>query len=178
MDAIFNLLAVIAFFVFVAFFIKRSTRKQSYYFLAAIFIFLLLGRITYDNTPPTTPMKTSPEVTTIQHTTLRQWNPDSDWRAVGLDILVSENDVTKNNIVTLVRALSTGKDKAVINVYLDKKAWDEDQSGNYSQVHKNGYLAMYIKNLTSNGAYRGFNEVRWMQENGELQELFGTETKM
>jgi predicted PurR-regulated permease PerM len=132
-------------------------------------------------TQQTEPQKEEQQTTQnedIDYSILRQWYPDNDSQAVGLDILISESDATKEKILRLVSSLSSNTNKASIGIYQSKQAWNEDQSGNYSNIHKSGFLAIYIKNHSNFGAYKGFNEIRWMQENGNLQDLFGTETKM
>lgn len=114
----------------------------------------------------------------ISYSVLREWNPDNDPSALGLEILISEEDARPVNITNLVRNLSGGREKVVIKVYQDKKAWEESEVGEYTDVFNKGYLAFYVKNLTGSGAYRGFNEIRWMQEGGELDSLFGSKTQL
>ncbi|MCK5412829.1 MAG: hypothetical protein KAI57_00455 [Candidatus Pacebacteria bacterium] len=109
---------------------------------------------------------------------LREWNPDDDIHAIGLEILVSKDDVTEENIVKLAESIASNTQKAVVKIYQNRQAWEEEQSRNYTDVYNQDYLAFYVKNLTNSNAYRGFNEIRWMQEKGDLQDLFGTKTKL
>ena len=39
-----------------------------------------------------------------------------------------------------------------------------------------GIWSSIVKNLTGEGAYNGFNEIRWMQKEGRFSDLFGTKT--
>jgi hypothetical protein len=49
---------------------------------------------------------------------------------------------------------------------------------NYTYDFDHGFLLMYIKNTTGKGLYIGVNEIRWMQEKGKFEHLFGGKTKM
>lgn len=120
--------------------------------------------------------ETSPKI--ISFETLREWDPDQEPEAIGLEILINKDQATEENIVALVRDIAGDKQKAFIKVYQDKQAWDEEKTGDYTEASKSGYLAIYVKNITNNGAYRGFNEIRWFQMQGQLEHLDGTVTKM
>ena len=89
-----------------------------------------------------------------------------------------DDDVTEESIIKLVESITSNTQKAVVKIYQNRQAWEEEQSGNYTDVYNQDYLVFYVKNLTDSGAYRGFNEIRWMQEKGDLQDLFGTKTKL
>lgn len=115
---------------------------------------------------------------TVVYDVLRSWNPDSDPNAIGMEILINPDDVSKENIVNLVQKIADNKSKAVIKIYQDKKAWQGEQKGVYGDIFDAGYLVFYVKNTTGSGAYRGFNEIRWMQELGNLEELFGTNMQL
>jgi hypothetical protein len=105
---------------------------------------------------------------------LREWYPDNDLSAIGLEILVSRDDVTKENIIKLAESISSKTQKAVVKFYQSKEAWAEEKSGSYTEVYDQDYLAFYVKNLTGKGAYNGLNEIRWMQAEGDLQDLTTT----
>ncbi|TVR34077.1 MAG: hypothetical protein EA390_03415 [Balneolaceae bacterium] len=53
----------------------------------------------------------------IDYTILREWNPDEDPKAIGLEILISKDDSTKENIENLVKSLSHSAGEAAIKVY-------------------------------------------------------------
>lgn len=114
----------------------------------------------------------------IDHSILREWNPDDDPQAVGLEILISENDATKENIENLIKTLSDNDSKAAIKVFQSRQAWQEEQSGDYTDAYDSGYLAYYVKNLTGSGAFQGRNEIRWFQAEGQLEHLMGSSTQL
>ena len=113
----------------------------------------------------------------IEYDILREWNPDNEGDAIGLDILLSPKDVNEETIKEIVQQIVGDKKKAMIKVYQSKKAYSEETTGNYSDEYKKGYVAFYVKNLTGDGAYQDFDEIRWMQEIGKLSSLYGTVTK-
>ena len=121
--------------------------------------------------------KEEAERVVTDYSILREWNPDNDSDALGLEILISEKDVSKENITNLIKDIAGTKGKVNIKVYQSKEAWDEEKSGEYTEEYDRGYLAFYIKNKTDSGAYRGFNEIRWLQAEGDLSYLFGEKTK-
>lgn len=114
----------------------------------------------------------------IDYSILREWNPDDDPQAVGLEILINENDATKENIENLVKSLSDNARKAAIKVFQSRQAWQEEQSGDYTDAYDSGYLAYYMKNLTGSGAFQGRNEIRWFQAEGQLEHLMGSSTQL
>lgn len=114
----------------------------------------------------------------IDYTILREWNPDDDPQAVGLEILISENEATKENIENLVKSLSDNVRKAAIKVFQSRQAWQEEQSGEFTDAYDSGYLAYYVKNLTGSGAFQGRNEVRWFQAEGQLEHLMGSSNQL
>ncbi len=183
----------------------KATRKNlSLYFIGATIIFFVLFGITTDPVEQTTEVNTPTQTnqkevvqqtpptdnqpaeesesqinnTVINFDKLREWNPNDDSQAIGLEILVSKDDVTEESIINLVKSITSNTQKSVVKIYQNRQAWEEEQSGNYTDVYNQDYLAVYVKNLSDSGAYRGFNEIRWMQEEGDLQDLFGTKTKL
>jgi hypothetical protein len=186
---------------------EKATRKNSakIFGTTAIIFFVLFGMITspkqttkivvpaqttqkqkaevVQQIPPTNNQPAKKSETQISDSVigfdkLREWNPDDDTQAIGLEILISKEDVTKEGIIKLVKSITSNTQKAVVKIYQNKQAWNEEQSGNYTSVFNEGYLAFCVKNLTNSGAYRGFNEIRWMQEKGNLQDLFGDKMKL
>ncbi len=173
---------------------KKPIYKKWWFWVGGVIIlFILIGALGGDDTTettqqteevtettstptpsPTDDTQSAQEAEVIDFSVLREWNPDNDSQALGLEILVSESDATEENIVNLIRSLSTETQKSVIKVYQDRQAWEEEQSGEYTSAYDRGYLAFYVKNLTDSGAYRGRNEIRWFQEVGQLEHLMGT----
>lgn len=114
----------------------------------------------------------------IDYSIFREWNPDDDPQAVGLEILISENDATKENIENLVKSLSNNVRKTAIKVFQSRQAWEEEQSGDYTDAYDSGYLVYYVKNVSGSGAFQGRNEIRWLQAEGQLEHLMGSSTQL
>lgn len=192
MDIVFLLLAftsLISFIIgivkpsaFQEIFKKRATRKNlSLYFLGATMVsFILFGIVTESaqQTPIINDQFVKISEPVIDFEKIREWNPDNDPDAIGLEILISENEATMENIIKLVESITATAKKAVVKIYQNRLAWEEEQTGNYTDIYNEGYLVFYVKNLTDSGLYRDFNEFRWMQEKGNLQNLYGTKTKL
>ena len=118
------------------------------------------------------------QIEVINYVVLREWKPNEDPKAIGMEILIAEEDVSKENIVNLVRSIGKDSKKALIKIYQDKEAWEGEKTGIYGEIYDKGYLVFYVKNLTDTGAYSGLNEIRWFQEIGELEDLFGESTEL
>jgi hypothetical protein len=112
------------------------------------------------------------KVNLIPYTVLREWNPDKDPKAVGLEIAISPDDVTTENVVALVKDLSKNTETAFIGVYDSKEAWQAGQNEIYGTVYKNGYIGM----LTKRGSV--INQIRWFQEEGPVSDKFGSVTNI
>ena len=108
----------------------------------------------------------------IEHTVLRDWKPNSDYRGLGLEILVGEES-TEEELVTLIKKLAARREHVNIRVYSSKEAYRQEQRQTYGDAYKRGYLLFYIKNLTGRGPFAGLNEIRWMQEKGHLPHRLG-----
>lgn len=108
-------------------------------------------------------------------TYLRKWKPDKAAKGFGADILLKQ-DLSESEMVDFVRRLAKGHDPVNILIYTSRAAW-EDEEGT-SPASYTGYILFYVKNKTGKGAYRGFNEIRWMQEKGKFSRKFGTKTKL
>lgn len=115
----------------------------------------------------------------IAFTILREWKPDKEADAVGMDILIDKKDATQEKITTLfIQIASMEVQKAVILVFTTKNAWEEGKRGSgFTDEYKKGYIAYCVKNTTQKGLYKGANEIRWMQEIGTLASLYGQSTK-
>lgn len=116
------------------------------------------------------------DVDTIEFTVLRQWRPNDNRAALGLEVLIGEEDAIYENIIQMVRELGSNAQIALIRVFQDEQAWRESRTSNFTEIYDRGYLAFYIKNRTLSGAYSGLHEIRWFQQDGQLEELNGTTT--
>ncbi len=115
------------------------------------------------------------------------WNP-RDGRGVvkfpnglGLEILLLDdlNDLEEDQLISFVKSFSAGKDPVFISVYASRKAYEEVMHvPDYAKEEGTdweggrGYILSYVRNKTGRGAYRGFDEIRWMQEKGKFAHLF------
>lgn len=90
-----------------------------------------------------------------------------------LEILLTEdiNNVTKEDLGKFVTSLTSQYDDIAGAVYLTRRAYQEDLSGNYTDAYDNGLLLTYVKNSRA-------NQITFMQEKGKFQNLFGTTMKI
>jgi hypothetical protein len=95
----------------------------------------------------------------------------------GAEILVSGSP-NEDALTTLVKGLAAKHDPVLIRVFSSRAAYDAEKNEKYGKAYSTGYLLFYVKNLTGSGPYGGRNEIRWMQETGQLESLFGETTKM
>ena len=85
-------------------------------------------------------------------------------------------NATEDHLVDLIRTLSTGHDPVLIKAYGSDEAYQAEQNETYGDVWETGYLLFYVKNFTGRGAFSGFNEIRWMQQEGNLPHKLGEKT--
>ena len=108
----------------------------------------------------------------IEHSVLRDWKPNNDYRGLGMEILVSDQ-TTADELVALIRKLAARREHVNIRVYSSQEAYRQEQRQTYGDAYKSGYLLFYIKNLSGRGPFEGLNEIRWMQEKGHLPHKLG-----
>lgn len=88
--------------------------------------------------------------------------------------ILFKREVTKDSIVSFLKKVDqVSEGFTVIKGFSSKEAKIAEDKGNYGETYDRGYLFFYIKNPSS-----GVNEVRWMQEEGELAPLYGEETQL
>jgi len=119
----------------------------------------------------------SPEKVTPPYEILKSWRPNNEPTGYGAEILLNM-DYTEAEIISFVKQLATGHDPVVIRIFTSRNAYEQEQTGNYGPAYKSDYILFYVKNTTGRGAYRGFNEIRWMQEVGKYSSKFGLKTRM
>jgi len=160
---------------------KKSILKKWWLWLiiASVLIVIIAGcGNEKEETAPEETEEAEEQINVISYVVLREWKPDKDNKAIGMEILIAEEDVSKENIIDLVRSIVKDSKKALIKIYQDKEAWEGEKTGIYGEIYDKGYLVFYVKNLTDTGAYSGLNEIRWFQEIGELSDLFGESTEL
>ena len=113
------------------------------------------------------------------YTVLRSWKPGNAANGYGADVLINDglDQVDESHLVALVQSLSSGRDPAVIRVYSSRAAFEQGGNNVFGDEWKSGYILFYVRNATGRGAYRGFNEIRWMQEIGKFSDKYGTQTQ-
>ena len=110
------------------------------------------------------------------YTVLRQWKPNNDPNGYGAEILIG-HDLSEKDLIALIKKLSHGHDPVSIDVWSSRVAYEQSKRNQYGEAFARGFILTYVKNLTGKGAYRGFNEIRWMQEKGKFSAKFGTKTE-
>ena len=113
------------------------------------------------------------EIPLPKFTYLRKWKPNNAPAGLGADILLQQ-ELSEEHIVAFIKRLSGSHDPVLIRIFTSETAYrDEDAK---TPEFKSDYILFYVKNGTGRGAYRGFNEIRWMQEVGKFSGRFGTKT--
>jgi hypothetical protein len=108
---------------------------------------------------------------------LRQWQPNDMRDGLGLELLMGA-DADEGEIVSLIKELSKGKDPVLINIYTDRKVYEDAKKNIYEESFDRHFILAYIKNYTNRGIFQGVNEIRWMQEVGKFSHLFRTATRL
>ena len=93
-------------------------------------------------------------------------------------ILLYKGNVSEKRLIDIVKIFNQSYEKAVlVKIFSSTKAYQNEKNNVYGNIYDSDYLLFYVKNLRNWGAYKGFNEIRWMQEKGELSRLLGTKYK-
>lgn len=116
--------------------------------------------------------KANTEPSTLHYEILREHKPYQAPNSLGLDLLVGSN-ISKVEIITLIKTLSKDKEPVQINMYTDRKVYEDAKNNIFGETFDEHFLLFYVKNLTVKGVYYGLNEIRWMQEKGKFKDLFG-----
>jgi hypothetical protein len=157
---------------------KWSTQIFFYWMFALVFGFISCSEGDSKRTKESVQSKEHKiNLSSINYSILRQWNPNNNPDSFGAEILLQQ-ELTKEEIISFIKRLSLNKDPVKVNIYTIRAAYEQEKSGNYGKEYKEGFLLVYIKNFTGKGTFRGFNEIRWMQEIGKFSHLFGQKTKL
>ena len=116
----------------------------------------------------------STEPTPVKYVTLRQWHPNNDADGLGLDILL-DSVPEEAELIKLIRKLRAGYDPVIIRVWTSRIAYEDDDAK--TPQFESDYILFYVKNKSGRGAYRGFDEIRWMQEVGKFSHRVGQKTR-
>ena len=94
-------------------------------------------------------------------------------------ILLYKGDITEKRLIDIVKKFNQSYSKAVlVKIFSSTQAYQNEKNNVYGEIYDSDYLLYYIKNLRNWGAYKGFNEIRWMQAKGGLSHLLGTKYKL
>ena len=119
---------------------------------------------------------TRPTINNIEY--LRYWEPNEKRPNYGAELLYT-GEIEYGKIYDIISVFNKTYGKAVmVDIYTSKEAYLAGINQEYGDIFNEGFILGYVKNLTNRGAYRGFNEIRWMQEKGELSHLFGSVTTL
>ena len=119
---------------------------------------------------------TPPEFDDIEY--LEYQKPDGN-RPNYIAILHYKGDVTEKRLIDIVKIFNQSYGKAVlVKIFSSTKAYQNEKNNVYGNIYDSDYLLFYVKNLRNWGAYKGFNEIRWMQAKGGLSHLLGTKYKL
>ena len=114
---------------------------------------------------------------TAPYEVLRQWLPNNEPTGYGAEILLNL-DYTESELISFVKQLAASHDPVIIRIFTSLTAYEQEKTENYGPSYDSDYILFYVKNMTGRGAYRGFNEIRWMQAVGKYSSKFGLKTKM
>ena len=93
-------------------------------------------------------------------------------------ILLYKSDVTEKRLIDIVKIFNQSYGKAVlVKIFSSTQAYQNEKNNVYGEIYDSDYLLYYVKNIRNWGAYKGFNEIRWMQAKGGLSHLLGTKYK-
>ncbi len=83
------------------------------------------------------------EVEKIEYEVLREWNPDKDDDAIGMDILIDKKYATEEKIKELINQIvNEDVEKANVLIFTTKNAWEEGERGSsFTNDYKKSYIA-------------------------------------
>ena len=109
---------------------------------------------------------------------LEYQKPDSN-RPNYIAILLYKGDVTEKRLIDIAKVFNQSYGKAVlVKIFSSTQAYQNEKNNVYGDIYDSDYILFYVKNIRNWGAYKGFNEIRWMQARGELSHLLGTKYKL
>ena len=96
------------------------------------------------------------KIKVINYIILREWKPNKNSKAIGMEILIAKEDVSKESIISLTKSIGKNSKTVIIKIYQDKKAWEEEKADIYGEAFYEGYLGSYTKSLINTGVFTGF----------------------
>lgn len=107
---------------------------------------------------------------------LRLFKPNNIQNGYGADILLKD-ELSEQELVSFVKGLAGSHDPVVIRIFTSHTAYAQEHTGNYGPEYDSDYILFYVRNFSDRGAYRGCDEIRWMQATGKFSSKAGTKTK-
>ena len=119
---------------------------------------------------------TPPEFDDIEY--LEYQKPDGN-RPNYIATLLYKGDISEKRLIDIIKVFNQSYGKAVlVKIFSSTKAYQNEKNNVYGHIYDSEYLLFYVKNIRNWGAYKGFNEIRWMQAKGGLSHLLGTKYKL
>ena len=107
---------------------------------------------------------------------LRSFRPNNSQNGYGADILLKD-ELSHQELVGFVKRLAGSHDPVVIRIFTSHIAYAQEHTGNYGPEYDSDYILFYVRNFSGRGAYRGCDEIRWMQVTGKFSSKAGTKIK-
>jgi len=132
--------------------------------IAGIIIVILIGYFVYSFAFKTSISR--PEFNNIEY--VDSWEPNDKRTNYGFDLIYT-GEISEQKLIEICKEFNNTYDEVVVRIFSTKQAYNSVQNDIFDDNFNTGYLVYYIKKTS--------NEIRWMQENGNLSSLFGTKHK-
>lgn len=101
---------------------------------------------------------------------LREWIPYNNPNGLGLEILLLEDYLNEEQIISFLKNLGEGKDPVFIYIWTDRIAYEKQKKGKTTERH---FILVYFKRWDTQT-----HLIRWFQEKGKFSHLNGKEIKL
>jgi hypothetical protein len=119
------------------------------------------------------PEPVPPQIDTIEYLSYKKPNKKKGYENYVADILYS-GEVSYSIMYSIVDIFNKAyPERCLVRIWNSKEAYNQDMSGNYGDAFRSGFILYYSKNINNN-----YNAIKWMQEQGALSNLFGTQTNL
>jgi len=119
------------------------------------------------------PEPVPPQIDSIEYLNYKKHDKKKGYGNYVADILYS-GEVSYSKMYSIVDIFNKAyPERCLVRIWNSKEAYNQDKSGNYGGAFKSGFILYYSKNTNNN-----YNAIKWMQEQGALSNLFGTQTNL
>ena len=119
------------------------------------------------------PEPVPPQIDNIEYLSYKKPDKKNGLGNYVADILYS-GEVSYSKMYSIVDIFNKAyPERCLVRIWNSKEAYNQDKSGNYGGAFKSGFILYYSKNTNNN-----YNAIKWMQEQGALSNLFGTQTNL